>query len=133
MTELCYRIFVAGFAMSVKFSILIALLLSLVAAPLAQQATAQPMAVKMPGCAMMTCVSGCCATMPCCVKSQRDQPQPVWAPAPQRTDVQFAAIGLHVFTFLYALPVPKRHFVIRDEMSAGHTLPPLAVSCIQLI
>lgn len=119
--------------MSAKFSILVALMLSLVAAPLAQQATVQPAAVKMPGCVMPACVHGCCAVMPCCVKSQREQPPPVQAPAPQRTDTQFAAIGLHAFSLLYALPAPPTTFVILDEESAGHTLPPRAVNCIRLI
>jgi hypothetical protein len=119
--------------MSLKLSILVALVVSLLAAPLAQRATAQPAAVKMPGCAMMTCVSGCCAMMPCCAKSPREQTEPVQSPAPPRTDLQFAAIGLHVFSLLYALPVPPRTFVILDEASAGHTLPPRAANCIQLI
>jgi hypothetical protein len=122
-----------GFAMLSKFSILIALVLSLLTAPLAQQATAQSTAGKMPGCAMMNCAHGCCAIMPCCVKSQREQPPPMQAPAPQRTDVQLAAIGLHALTVLHAPPVPEHTFVILDEMSTGHTLPPLAANCIQLI
>jgi hypothetical protein len=116
-----------------KLSILFALVVSLLAAPLAQQVAAQPVAMKMPGCAMMTCVDGCCAMKPCCAKSQREQPLPVQAPAPQRTDMQSAAIGLHAFSLLYTLPAPSRTFVILDEASTGHTLPPLAANCIQLI
>jgi hypothetical protein len=117
----------------VKLSILLALIVSLLAAPLAQSVAAQPAAVKAPGCAMMTCVNGCCGMMPCCAKSQREPPQPVQAPVPPRTGTEFAAIGLHVFSLLYALPAPSRTFVILDEANTGHTLPPLATNCIQLI
>src|SRR5258708_35194981 len=109
--------------MSLKLSIFFALVVSLLATPLAHRVAAQPVAMKMPGCAMMTCVNGCCAMMPCCAKSQREQPQPEQAPAPQRTDIQFATICLHVFSFLYALPTAERTLVILDEASAGHTLP----------
>src|SRR5258708_37983230 len=119
--------------MSLKLSIFFALVVSLLATPLAHRVAAQPVAMKMPGCAMMTCVNGCCAMMPCCAKSQREQPQPIQAPAPQRTDTQVAAIGLHVFSLLYALPAPSRTFAILDEENAGHTLPPLATNCIRLI
>jgi hypothetical protein len=119
--------------MSVKLSILFALLVSLLAAPLAQRAAALPVAMRIPGCAMTTCVDGCCANMPCCAQSQQGQPHPEQAPAPPRTDAQFTAIVFHVTSLFYALPVANRSFAILDEASAGHTLPPLATNCIQLI
>ena len=119
--------------MSVKFSIFIVLVISLLAAPLAQRVTAEPAAVKMPGCAMMNCMNGCCAMMPCCAKSHREQPQPIQAPVPPRTDAQFAAVGLHVVSLVYELPAPMHTFVILDEATVGHAMPPLAVNCIQLI
>jgi hypothetical protein len=118
--------------MSAKLFILMTLLVSLLAAPFAQQATAQA-PVKMPGCAKMNCVRGCCAVMPCCVKSQESEPQPVRAPLPPRADVQFAALEFPTLSLLYTLPPPLRTFVVVDEVRAVHSLPPLATSCIQLI
>jgi hypothetical protein len=132
MTLRCYRAFQPGRVMSVKLSILFALIVSLLAAPLAQRAAALPVAMQMPGCAMTTCVKGCCANMPCCAQMQRGQPQPEQAPAPPRADAQFTAIVAHVISFFHALPVRER-FVILDEARIGHTLPPLATNCIQLI
>jgi hypothetical protein len=118
--------------MSAKLSILFALIVSLLAAPLAQR-TAALSAMPMPRCAMATCVNGCCAMMPCCAKSQRAQSQPEQAPIPRRTDGQLPAIIVRIPLLFHALPAAERTFVILDEASAGHTLPPLAMNCIQLI
>jgi hypothetical protein len=133
VTAKCYRALQFGRPMPVKLSILFALLVSLIVAPLARRAAAQPVVMQMPGCALATCVNGCCAMMPCCAKSVEREQQPAQAPAPPRTDVQFSAIVVHVTSLFYALPVTERAFVILDEASAGHTLPPLATNCIQLI
>jgi len=133
MTLHCYRAFLLVRVMSVKLSILFALLASLLAAPLAQRAAALPVAMPMPGCSMTTCVNGCCAMMPCCAKMREGKPQPEQAPAPPRTGSQFTAIVVHVTSLFYALTVTERTFVILDEASVGHTLPPLATNCIQLI
>lgn len=133
MTARDYRSRHARPFMSAKLFILMTLLVSLVAAPFARQATVQAAPVKMPGCAMMNCVRGCCAVMPCCIQSQDTQPQPVRAPAPPRADAQFAAFEFPAFSLLYTLPPPSRTFVMVDEVRAVHSLPPLASSCIQLI
>lgn len=133
MTAHGYKSWYARPFMSAKLFILMSLLVSLVAAPFAQQATAQAAPVKMPGCTMMTCVRGCCAVMPCCIKSQESQPQPFRAPAPPRAEVQFAALEFPAFSLLYTLPPPSRTFVIVDEVRAVHSRPPLVASCIQLI
>ena len=133
MTAPCYEAFRYRCVMSVKLFILFALLVSLLAAPLAQRTAALPAAMRMPGCAMTTCVNGCCAMMPCCAKSQEGQQQPEQAPAPPRADVQFTAIIVHVTSLFNALPAAERTFVILDEASASHALPPLTTNCIQLI
>ena len=132
MTAYWNRTFQLVRVMSVKLSILFALLVSLLATPLAQRAAALPIAMQMPGCAM-TCINGCCAMMPCCAKSQRAQSQPEQAPIPRRTDGQLPAIIVRIPLLFHALPAAERTFVILDEASAGHTLPPLAMNCIQLI
>jgi hypothetical protein len=133
MTAPCYETFWWNRVMSVKLSILFALLVSLLVAPLAQRTAALPVAMQMPGCTMTTCVNGCCAMMPCCAKSEQWQQQPEQAPAPPRGDIQLTAIVFHVVSLFYARPVTERSFVILDEASSGHTLPPLATNCIQLI
>jgi hypothetical protein len=119
--------------MSVKLSILFALLVSLLAAPLAQRAAALPVGMQMPGCAMITCANGCCAEMPCCAQSRQGQPLPEQAPASPRTDTQFAVAVFHAALLFHARPIAERSFVILDEVSASHLLPPLATNCIQLI
>jgi hypothetical protein len=116
-----------------KISILIALLLSLLVAPLAQW-TPQPVRTKMPGCAMTTCIHGCCAMMPCCTKTAREQQsQPVQSPVSSRADLQVADAILPVLSLFRILPVPARTFAILDEASTGHALPPRVANCIQLI
>lgn len=118
--------------MSRKFPILFALLVSLFTMPFAQRETARAITAKAPGCEVMTCVNGCCAVMPCCEKgSTRQEPQP--GPAPVRVEFQWAATDDCFFPFLYALPKAKGAFVILDEATVGHALPPRVTSCIQLI
>ena len=113
--------------------LIITLVLSLLFTPQVPTATAQPVESKMPGCAMMTCMTGCCAQMACCVRSAKDQRQPERAPAPQRVNLELAALGLRTFTILYVLPAVERRLAPREDALAAHALPRLAVSCIQLI
>ncbi len=118
--------------MPARVHLIIILVLSLLFTPQAPTAMAQPVESKMPGCAMTTCMTGCCAKMACCVRSAKDQPQPEQAPAPQRVNLELAAIGPRTFTILYVLPVERRLAPREDALSA-HTLPRLAATCIQLI
>ena len=120
-------------AMPARVYLIIALVLSLLFTPQMPTAMAQPVESKMPGCAMTTCVTGCCAQMACCVRSARDKPQPEQAPAPRRVNLELAALGLRTFTILYVLPAVERRLAPREDAQAAHTLPRLAATCIQLI
>ena len=110
----------------------ILLVLALFLSPLAVPA-ADSRAVKMPACAAIVCVEQCCASMVCCATQPQRESAPEQAPAPVRGGVESADIAAQTFPFLYALPAPQRRFVIRDEVCAAHTLPPLAATCIRLI
>ena len=120
-------------AMPARAYLIITLVLSLLFTPQVPTATAQPVESKMPGCAMTTCMTGCCAQMACCVRSAKDQRQPARAPAPQRVNLELAALGLRTFTILYVLPAVERRLAPREDALAAHTLPRLAATCIQLI
>ena len=89
------------------------------------------------GCAAMQCGAGCCANVVCCKVTEQQKAPQTPAPAPQSAQghmqVQLAALDLRAYTILFLPPVPRRPFVVSDEASSAHTLPPLAVSCIQLI
>ena len=54
-------------------------------------------------------------------------------PAPHRSNIEFAALGQHDFSVLYALPAAARRLVPREAAQGAHTLPRLAATCIQLI
>jgi len=119
-------------SMFAKTSLILTLIVSLLFVTQARPA-ADSRAMKMPACAAMICAKPCCANMPCCAVQPQREPAPEQAPAPSRGGVESADIAAHTFSFLYALPVPERRFVIRDEARAAHTLPPLAATCIRLI
>ena len=120
-------------AMSARVYLIITLVMSLLFTPQVPTATAQPVETKMPGCAMTTCMTGCCAQMACCIRSAKDQRQPERVPAPQRVNLELAALGLRTVSILYVLPAVERRLAPRDDALAAHALPRLAVSCIQLI
>ena len=82
---------------------------------------------------MTTCVTGCCAQMPCCARSAEDQRHEEQAPAPHRANLEFAALAHHGFSVLYALPAAARRLAPREAAQRAHTLPRLAATCIQLI
>lgn len=120
-------------AMSARTFLILTLVASLLFSPQARSAAPAPLEEKMPGCAMMNCVTGCCAQMACCVRSAQDQRRPEQAPAPQRVNLELAVLSLRTFSLLYLFPPTERSFVIRDEPHAAHALPTLAVTCIRLI
>jgi hypothetical protein len=70
--------------------------------------------------------------MACCrVVEQGRTPSEMGAKQP--ASIQLAAPELRVCTIL-SLPEPgQRRFVIRDECSALHRVPPLLASCVWLI
>jgi hypothetical protein len=84
-------------------------------------------------CAGMRCARGCCTNMVCCKIMEESETPQTPAPAPQNTYVQLATIGLRAQTILLIPSSPREAFVILDEASTGHTLSPLAMSCIRLI
>ena len=120
-------------AMSARTFLILTLVASLLFGPQARSAAPMPVEKKMPGCAMMNCVTGCCAQMACCVRSAQDQHRPEQAPAPQRVNLELAVLSLRTFSLLYLFPTTERSFVIRDEPHAAHALPTLAMTCIRLI
>ncbi len=89
------------------------------------------------GCAAMQCGAGCCANVVCCKVTEQQKAPQTPGPAPQSAQghwqVQLAALDLRAYTILFLPPVPRQSFVVADEAGTAHTLPPLAVSCIQLI
>jgi hypothetical protein len=110
-----------------------ALLLSLLFNPQARSVAPAPVSTPMPGCAMTTCISGCCAQMGCCALSAQDRSGQEQSPAQPRMNLDLAVLSLRTFSVLYALPSGERRFVIREEEKRAHTLPRLAATCIQLI
>jgi hypothetical protein len=120
--------------MRLRASILFFLFISLLLSPLRQHWLPHAPSATMSGCAMTVCTDGCCVKIPCCsTKSTGEKPHPAPARIPNQTEQQLAIADLHLLPFLYSLPAPERSIVIRDEVRAGHALPPLAASCIQLI
>ena len=119
--------------MAFRAHIILVLLLSLLFTTQAPIATAQPTGAKMPGCAMTTCISGCCSQMACCARSRQDPRHEEQTPAPHRINLEFVALGQQDFSVLYALPSAARRLVPREEAQGTHTLPRLAATCIQLI
>ena len=115
---------------STRILLIIAFVASLLLNP--QAGPAMPAPAKMPGCAMMSCVSGCCQQMPCCAKSAQDR-QPEQAPVPSRANLDFAAPTLQTFSLLYMLPAVERPLAVRESAHAAHALPRLAATCIRLI
>ena len=120
-------------AMSARTFLILTLVASLLFGPQVRSAAPMPVEKKMPGCAMMNCVSGCCAEMACCVRSAQDRRRPEQTPASQRVNLESAVLSLRTFSLLNLLPPTERPFVIRDEPHAAHALPTLAVTCIRLI
>ena len=128
----CERRAATARPMLARAFLILSLVLSLLCSPQAG-ASADVRLAKMPGCVAMVCVKPCCASMACCAAQPQRESAPNQAPAPSRGGVELALIATHTITFLYALPAPQRCFVIRDEIHAAHTLPPLAATCIRLI
>jgi len=119
--------------MLAKFSLILTLIVSLLVVTQAQP-VALPIEMKRDGiCAGMQCARGCCANAVCCTVAEQKQAPQTPAPAPDHSPIQLATLGLRACTILVVPPAPRRRFVILDEASTAHTLPPLAVSCIQLI
>ena len=112
--------------------LILSLIVSLLAGPQACPA-ADSRGMKSPACTAAACSKPCCAGTACCATHPQRDPAPVQAPAPSRGGMDMALIGADTLSFLYALPAPQRRFVIRDEIHAAHTLPPLAANCIRLI
>ena len=118
-------------SMLAKTSLILTLIVSLLFVTQAQPLVL-PVEMKQGGmCAGMDCASGYCANMACCKATEQRVPTP--APAPQRSDVQLATLGLRAYTILFTPPAPRRPFVIPNEARTAHTLSPLAVSCIRLL
>ena len=119
--------------MFAKASLVLTLLVSLLfvtqALPLASPAEMKPGGA----CAQMQCALGCCANVSCCKVTEQQKAPQTPTPAPQSAHLQLAAIGLCVQTLLFLPPARERPLVIPDEFGHAHTIPPLAVSCIQLI
>jgi hypothetical protein len=118
--------------MPARFSIVIVLILSLLFGAQAQPAP-QPVEAKMPGCAAMKCMRGCCPSMMCCALKDQGTPQPTPMPAPQRDGLDLAALGLFTTSFLYVLPPVEAKVMVAQDAANPHALPRLAVSCIRLI
>ncbi|MDR3406483.1 MAG: hypothetical protein P4L99_28625 [Chthoniobacter sp.] len=121
--------------MFAKTSLILTLVLSLLFVTQAQTVVVPVEMKQGGGCAAMQCGAGCCANVVCCkVTEQQKAPQtPVPASPDNQAQVQLAALDWRAYTILFLPPVPRRPFVVSDEASTAHTLPPLAVSCIQLI
>jgi hypothetical protein len=117
-------------AVPARILLIIAFVVSLLFSP--QARPAMPITAKMPGCMMMSCVSGCCVQMPCCTKSAQDR-QPEQAPAPARANLEFAAPSRHTFSLLYVRPALERRLAFREDAYAAHTLPRMAATCVRLI
>jgi hypothetical protein len=119
--------------MFAKASIILTLIVSLLFATQAPGWTLPAQMKAGGGCAQMQCMQGCCAAKACChVTEQQPVPQQS-TPAPRNVQLPEATLDLHAWTFLFLPPAARRPFVIHDEVSAAHTLPPLAASCIRLI
>jgi len=118
--------------MFARLSIVIVLVLSLLFGAQAHPAL-QPVKAKMPGCAAMKCVQGCCPSMLCCAPQEKDAPPPAPMPAPQRGSLDVATLGLFATSFLYVLPPVEAKVVAAHDAAIPHALPRLEVSCICLI
>jgi hypothetical protein len=117
--------------MSARLFLILTLFANLLFAPQAKPVA--PVSATMPGCAMMTCVNGCCLQMACCVKSAQDQRRPEQAPAPKGIHVELAAPVPRTVSVLYVLLIVESHLVIHEKALVAYTLPRLAATCIQLI
>ena len=104
-------------AMFSRALLIFTLVLSLLFAP--QARPMMPAPAKMPGCAMMTCMSGCCAQMACCAKSAQDRNAPDQSPASQRVSLELAALGLRTVTILHVLPAVERRLASREVAQAA--------------
>lgn len=118
--------------MPARLSIVIVLVLSLLFGAQAQPAS-PPIESKMPSCAAMKCMRGCCPSMVCCAPQEKDAPQRTPMPVPQRDGLDLAALGLFTNWFLYALRPVEAKVMVAQDAAIPHALPRLAVSCIQLI
>ena len=115
--------------MRARLFIVLTLMLSLLFGAQAQRVL-QPMTEKMPGCAAMKCVRGCCPDMICCAPQEKNSPQPAPMLAPQRGGPDLAAVGLFTTLFFHELPPVEARFTAAQVAAIPHALPRLAVSCI---
>jgi hypothetical protein len=129
----CYGVLCHHRAMFARILLIFTLLVSLVFGGQARPVASEGVEKSMPGCALMTCVNGCCVKMDCCVRSVQNQGAPEQAPAAKDLSIELAAPDLRAFSIVHVLPAKEHHFVICKETQMAHTLPPLAATCIQLI
>lgn len=114
---------------SLIFTLILSLLFTAQALPVAR-----PVVKSDPtGCVEVACVNRCCPSKACCEGSQQQQPPQSPTPLAPRPEFQPAPLDFQIFALLYALPRAARNFIIVDEVSGGHALPPLTASCIRLI
>ena len=119
-------------AMAIRTSLIFTMILSLLLTAQALPA-ARPLVKSTPvGCVETPCVNGCCSSKACCEGSQQQQAPQSPTPLVPRPELQLA-VDSQVFALLHALLPATRDFIILDEVSGGHSLPPLAASCIRLI
>jgi hypothetical protein len=90
--------------------------------------------VKLPQCATMVCVKGCCQDMACCQASKESAPQqPAQVPASPRSGIDMAMLALTHTPLVYELPPQEMTWMRRMGSSERHALPPLVAICIRLI
>lgn|GEM_PF-6117935 len=91
---------------------------------------------KLPECATMDCVHGCCGSMPCCVRGDQEKSKPsVPTPTtpPQRTGPDLAVLAFFVGDFQYASqPIAAKRAAARD-LARPQAPPRRAALCVFLI
>lgn len=119
--------------MLAKIPIALALILTLLFSGAALPTAGSEVKREAASCVATVCVKGCCTSKACCAGAQQQDSRQSPSPSAPRPELQATALDFQIFAVLYAVPAEARNFIIIDEKSGGHALPPLVASCIQLI
>ena len=115
-----------------KVLIVFALILSVASAPFALAGTTCRVS-NFSGSPAEVCHKKCCKDKFCCTPESK-QSQPAQQVPSQRAGHEItAALASIPFSLLFTLPSFEKLFVVRGRAQRGHSLSPLAVTCIRLI
>ena len=106
--------------------------LLLIVTTVTQPLLAAPAACRMPSPHKAVACASCCAAMPCCIVSERENATPVSAEATFPAD-PLGALPAQPLALLAMLDQPRDDRSFLPLSRVAHSPPPLALSCIQLI